>query len=185
MMGLIRIRNFIKNFDEREAYKYIGATLGVIMLLLALILWNYYSGIQRLQMRLKSINRQREETRAILEKNEQVRQQQIHVDEVLERDKNFKIKEYFMAVVQQLGLTQLISKDADITSNELVAGYTEIKLDVSFSNLNMRQLIELLYNIEQNERVYTKDLKITKSLRAPVIDVSLVIATFEATATTG
>ena len=58
----------------------------------------------------------------------------------------------------------------------------EIKLDVSFGDINMKELVELLYKIEQNERVYTKDLKITKNLKKPSIDVSMVIATFEATA---
>ena len=75
----------------------------------------------------------------------------------------------------------MISKEADWSTQELVPGYTEIKLDVGLSGLNMKQLVDLLYKIEQNERVYTKDLKIIKNLKSPTIDVTLVIATFEAT----
>lgn len=184
MMQLARVRNFLKNLEPREVYQYTAILLAVLILLCSGVLWSYYSGIQQLQKRLAGVNRQRTETRALLEKNEYVLQQQARVDEILERDSNFKIKEYFMGVIQKLGLGGLISKDADISSNELVNGYTEIKLDVGLSGMNMKQLIDLLYNIEQNERVYTKDLKITKSLRTPTIDVSLVIATFEATPTT-
>jgi hypothetical protein len=180
MIQLARIRNFLKNLDMPEIYKYTGILLGAVALILGLILWNYYSGVQTLQKRLIAVNKQRTETRQLLEKNEQVLQQQAHVDAVLDRDKNFKIKEYFMAIVQKLGLSSLISKDADISANTLVNDYTEIKLDVGLSGMNMQQLVDLLYNIEQNERVYTKELKITKSLRSATIDVSLVIATFEA-----
>lgn len=184
MMQLARIRNFLKGLDLHEVYKYTGIILAIILLINGGLLWSYYRSVHQLQNKLAALNRQRAESRALLEKNEYVLQQQARVDEILERDKNFKIKEYFIAVVQKLGLAGLISKDADIASNELMNGYTEIKLDVSLTNMNMQQLVDLLYNIEQNERVYTKDLKITKNLRAPTIDVSLVIATFEATPTT-
>lgn len=184
MIQLARIRNFLRNLDIQEVYKYTGIMLAIILLLSGLMLWNYYSGVQSLQKRLASLNRQRAETRKLLEKNEYVLQQQARVDAILNRDKNFKIKEYFMSVVQKLGLTGLMSRDADITSNPLGDDYTEIKLDMSLSGMNMQQLVDLLYTIEQNERIYTKDLKITKSLRTPTIDVSLAIATLEATSTT-
>ncbi len=52
----------------------------------------------------------------------------------------------------------------------------------AFAAMTMQQLVDLLYKIEQNERVYTKDLKITKKSKSPTIDVSLVIATLETTA---
>lgn len=184
MIQLVRVRNFFRSLEPQEVYKYTALILAIILLISGLILWRYYAGVQSLQRKLGLLNKQRLETRSLLEKNDYVLQQQIRVDEILERDKNFKIKEYFISVVQKLGLANLISKDPEITSNELVNGYTEIKLDVSLSSMNMKQLVDLLYNIEQNERVYTKDLKITKSLRTQTIDVSLVIATFEATTTT-
>lgn len=184
MMQLARVRNFLKNLDTQEVYKYTGIMLAVIILFSGIMLWRYFSGIETLQKRLAALNRQRSEARSLLEKNEYVLQQQARVDDILARDKNFKIKEYFISVVQKLGFGNLVSKDADISSNTLGNDYTEIKLDVSLSGMNMQQLVDLLYNIEQNERIYTKDLKITKSLRSPTIDVSLVIATFEATPTT-
>lgn len=183
MIGFEKIRNFIKRLDTKQAYQFIGAILAVVILMMIIMLFGYYRSIQKLQQRLRRVNQQRQITRSILEKNEYVLQQQAKVDEILAQDKNFKIKEYFNGVVQAAGLTGLISKEADWSAQELVPGYTEIKLDVGFSGLNMKQLVDLLYKIEQNERVYTKDLKIIKNLKSPTIDVTLVIATFEATAT--
>jgi hypothetical protein len=184
MLGFEKIKNYIKNLDTRETYRLIGITLGVVILIVTIMLYTYSRGVKRLQETLVKVNKQREEVRKILEKNARVQKQQFKVDDILAQNKNFKIKEYFNSVIQSLNLSNLVSKEPEISSEDLVTGYNAIKLDVSLSGLNMKQLTDLLYKIEQNERVYTKDLKITKNLRAPTIDVSLVIATFEATSTT-
>jgi len=183
MAGLEKITNYLKNLDTKELYRLLGIVFGVITLLIIALIYSYYRSIGQLQQQLATTNKNRDEVRTILEKYDTVLQQQKKVDEILSQDKTFKLKDYFNNVVEALGISRLISKEAELSSADLVPNYAEIKLDVSFSEMNMKQLSDLLYKIEQNERVYTKDLKITKNLKNPTIDVSLVIATFEATQT--
>jgi len=184
MLGFNKIIDFIKSFDEKEQQRFMVITGSVILLFVGIFMYRYYSNISQLQKRLHHVNQQREAARVILEQYDAVLQQQAKVAEILEQDKNFKIKQYLASVLQSLNLASLMSKDPEISSHDLVDGYSEIKLDASFTGMNMKQLINLLMVIEQNERVYIKDLKITKSRNTPTIDVSLVIATFEAAATT-
>lgn len=183
MVFFERVKGFIRSLDTREFYRFIGIIFGIVFLILSLLVYRYYSSVQQLHRKLRRVNEQRQETRSILEKNEEVLLQRSNIEALLEQTKNFKIKEFFSSVLQELQLTALSSKEPDISQKDLIDGYVEIQLEASFSGMNTRQLAELLYKLEQNERVYIKDLKIVKALKAPTIDVSLVIATFEATAT--
>ncbi len=183
MLGLERIINFIKTLDRSNCIRFIGAILGGIFLILTLAFYSYHRNIKFLRQKLLLVNKQREEVRELLGRNQKLLEQQTRVDEILTQNKGFKIKEYFISLVQSLGLAELVSKEPDTAiPQELFSGYAEIKLDVSFAAMTMQQLVDLLYKIEQNERVYTKDLKITKNQKTPTIDVSLVIATLETTA---
>jgi ribosomal protein S17E len=56
-----------------------------------------------------------------------------------------------------------------------------VLLNAKFDTMNMRQLCELLDAVEQNKRIYTKELEIIKSKKVPnTIDVNLTIATLQA-----
>ena len=49
---------------------------------------------------------------------------------------------------------------------------------MSLTGITMQELVDLLYNkIQNNNKIYTKELSITKTSQSPTIDVTLVIAT--------
>lgn len=178
------VKEYIKNLDEKSLYQHlIAACLGVIIVLSALGYWHARSA-SFYRKKLKVINEQRALTRSILEKHTLVKQQQTQVNAILSRDTAFKIKEYFDSIVAQLGLTNYNTKQSEVSDpRDLQNGYAEIKLATAFTDINMKQLCELLYKIEQNERIYTKELVITKALKTPAIDVTLVIATLQPSST--
>ena len=179
------IKDFIRNLDEREFLRYLAVVLGSLVLVLGFLIFFNSSKVNSLQLRLKRINKQREETREILQKHAIVKQQQAEVDAILAKDPTFKIKEYFTGIVAELNLIQNNTKQAEVSEpQDLDNGYSEVKLNAGFTDLNMKQLCELLYKIEQNERIYTKEIVITKSLKTPTIDVTLVVATLQPKAAT-
>lgn len=181
MIGFSRIRDYIKKLDTEQLFKAIGIVFGGVIVVVGVLLYSYYNGNDQLERKLRRLNQQRDQARVILEKYAKVRQQQAKVDEILAKDTNFKIMQYFTTIVQRLQLAQLITREPEISSEELVDGYTEIKLTVTLSGLNMKQVVDLMYALEQNERVYIKEITITKTQKAPIVDFALVIATFEAT----
>ncbi len=182
---LVKFRDFIYAREEKEIYTYIGIIIGIVVLIMGILLYTYTSRASNWQTKIKRINKQREETRTILQKYEMVKQQKTEVDTILAKDSSFKIKEYFTGVITELGLTPYNTKPAEVSEpQDLTSDYAEIKLDAGFTELTTKQLTDLLYKIEQNERVYTKELVITKALKTPTIDVTLVIATLQPKAET-
>lgn len=179
-----QIRDYILDLDESQAYKWIGGVIVAIVICCSIIIYSFYAATENAQKRLKRVNQLREEARVILEKHEMVKKQQQEVDTILMKDPAFKIKEYFTALLKELGLERNMTKSAEVSDpQDLNNGYSEVKLDAALSELNMKQLSNFLYKIEQNERIFTKELTITKALKSPTIDVTLVIATLQPQAT--
>lgn len=180
MSMLIRIKNFFDELEKKEFRRYSMLFFGIIIGSIVLFFYMHNQKINRLQKELKKINRQRVQARGLLEKHTVVQQQKIEVDEILVQDKTFKIKEFFTRTVSEIGLNDKLSKEAEVSEpQDLENGYSEIKLDASFTKMNMKELCDLMYTIEKNRRIYTKELAITKALQSPTIDVTLVIATLQ------
>ncbi len=175
---LDKIRTFIQELDEKEFRTYLIATLSAIFLILILFVAFYLKRVSTLKKQISYVNEKREEVRTILEKNEIVDQQKQKVDALLEENKDFIIRQYFENVLKNLSLTpQLINVsqvDKDTT-------YREVILKATFDDLNMKQVCDLLEEIEKKKSlVYTKELEITRSKRRPrAIDVALTIATLQ------
>ena len=122
---------------------------------------------------------QRKEVADLLGEFESVKKKEKEVSEILDQDRNFKIAQFMLNVMRDVDLAQNNSKEPELVEEELDNEYTEIKLVTSFVNLNMQQLCMLLTKIDQDERIYTKEVIITKVPKKPFIDVTLEIATLK------
>ncbi len=115
-------------------------------------------------------------------KDIQVKKQKAIVDEILNENKSFKLLGYFDEITNKLGIDKNV-KEKSTSENTLeiltAKGYKEVRVNATFTELNTRQLAELLDEFEKNERIYTKNLEITKSSKTPTIDVEIVIATLQ------
>lgn len=149
----------------------------ICTVLCVLIIFYYYSSISSLQKKIKNINASREEVLAILEKHQLIKQQQAIVEEILSKDPNFKIAGTFEKLLQELNLTD--KKVADtINTIDLEENYRRSELTTNFEGMTMQELTMLLEKIEQNPRIATNRLEITKSKKKPKsIDVVLSIST--------
>ena len=179
MKFINKITDFVENLEKRQFLQLVGGIFLALLLVCGLIIYFYYSKTNSLLRDIKNVNSKRTEARELLTRNLAVNQQREKVDEILKKDKNFKIGNYFNTLAEQQRLSTYV-KDKQITTSDIEQGYTEIRLSVSIKNINMKQLVDLLEKIENNERVFTKKLDINKSEKLPVIDVDIVIATLEA-----
>ena len=177
MMFLEPVKTFISKTDSKTFFYYIIGYLAGCALLFTLIIFYYYSSLGTLQKKIKSINASREEVLAILEKYSLVQQQRLMVEETLAKDTDFKIAGYFLKL-----LTKLNIKDKEVaeetTTTDLEENYRKSELNAKFEDMTMKELTELLQEIEQNSRVATNRIDITKSKKKPkTIEVSLTIST--------
>lgn len=103
------------------------------------------------------------------------------MDEIIAQDPNFKIAGYFEDVLNKLGLASKKSSKLEVTTPAQEGRYQETVLNAKLSDMSMKELTELLKEIEQNKRVFAKELEITASKKtANTIDVNITIATLEA-----
>lgn len=174
-----RIVRFMRRLDTREFYQFIGAVLTVTLLLVGFFMYRYYNAAFEEQRRMVSLNKDIQAMQKALEDYSKVRAQKNKVDELIERNRAFRIQPFFMEALQAAGIGQNMSKEPSITRHDLVEGYLEIRLEASLSNLSMQQLVTLLQKLEENERVYVRALRIITT-SSHMLDVVLGIATFEA-----
>lgn len=173
-----RIRTFFETIETKDFYKYITIFLAVITFIASIIVFQYYRKVKYWKGRVKIINELREDdVKVILEKAQQVQQQQAEVDAILAEDEDFKIGGYFKELLSRL---QLVDKEIaeETTQIDREDNYRESELDAKFEDMNMKQLTELLQEIEKNKRIFTKKLEITKSKKSPgTIEAQITIAT--------
>jgi len=186
MAILDKLKSYIQDLDDKTFYQYSAIVLGSIILIVSVIWYASYRKISFLKKRIVTVNKNRQKLQETLYTYEKVKQQQAHVATLLEKDRNFKIVGFMDNLLSQLNLTShKINYHQSEEVKVSLPEYTEIKLVVTLQGLNMKQLVDLLHQIENNERIYIKDLDITKSTSRPAIDVVFTVGTLQARAQEG
>ena len=178
MMLLEPIKDFINKTDSKTFFYYIIGYLAGCTILFVLIVFYYYSAMGALQKKIKSLNTTREEeVLVILEDAALVQQQRLMVEETLAKDTDFKIGGYFKNLLIKLNI-----KDKEVaeetSTSDLEENYRKSELNAKFEDMTMKEFTELLQEIEQNSRIATNRIEITKSKKKPkTIEASLTIST--------
>ncbi len=180
-----KFQHLIDNVDDRTFYLSLTGLLTFIILCVAGIIFYYYSAVGSLYEQIDHINEQRVQAKRILTMYKQVEKHRLEVDTLLTEDTGFKISGYFNAILGQLGLAD--KKGGLSTTSHIDHGkYSEAILKAPLTDINMRQLCELLEKLESNKRIYVKELEIAKSKKKnKVLDVTLTIASLEPTIASG
>jgi hypothetical protein len=175
-----KIQTYINSLEEKRFYQYLIGICVVVLLVIAGIVFQYYRSVSRLKAEITRINEDRNEIRSLLEKAQLDKKEQKEIDAILAKDENFKIAGYFEDLLGKLGLADKQASKAEVSTPAREGKYQESILQAKFSGMTMKDLTELLQEIELNKRVFTKELDITVSPKIPgTIDVTLTIATLE------
>jgi hypothetical protein len=167
----------ITGLDEKSWYQYLAIAAGIFFLLVSIILFFYFRSLSKWEQRIADLNETRQEVKKLLDKAERVQKERQEVTAILDEDPNFKIKEYIDDTLEKIGI--LGNKASGIVvpySRE--DSYEEDIATYQIYGISMKQLTEFLHAIDENKRVFTKELDITKSKQVPrAIDVEVKIAT--------
>ena len=179
-MGILeKTREYVAGLEEKELNRYIAIVIGIILLLMMTLLFYHYRTVSNYRLSIKNINKLREQNvQDILAKAEYLDKQQDEINAILAEDKNFKIIQYFDRVKQKL---QLTNKKVTEQSSQIERAdqYRESILNVTFDDIDMKQVTELLKELEENKRIFIKKLDIAKSKKIPQkLEVSMTIGTF-------
>lgn len=175
-----KLRLALEGLDRKDFYKHLIIVFVLMAALMGFMVYWHVSSMSDLRVRIDSVNETREKTvRSLLKRMAQVQQQRGRVKDILAKEPNFKIAGYFNEVLMQQGLIDFRTEE-NVSEVDMGNDNTEISLRARFSAITMKQLCELLDVIEKKERIYAKNLEITKSVKMPEsIDVNLTVATLQ------
>lgn len=174
------LKAYLETIESTEPKKIFHAIIGIIVgmsLLMLLYGWRYIATTRQLNRAIRVLNDQRDEARALRERMLRVHNQRTAVDQMLAQEPDFKIGGYVALLLEKLKLTDK-KRIEETLQTDVQENYRETEIMLKLSDMNMQQLVELLYAIEQKHRIYIKRLEIERSKKQPSsIDVQLAIAT--------
>ena len=173
------IRDFIKDLEEADYYKYFGAFMGLFFVAFGILAYIHYSKVTRYRTGLKKVAILRTRAKKILSDYKQVAAQKGKVEEILAENKDFRIGEAYQSIVQKVGLTSRTQEFSAPTRGDIVSGKTEVFISSLFSAITMKQLTDLLSAVAGIPQLYVKDLVIKKTPNTQAVDVDITIATLE------
>ncbi len=185
MTTLEKIRIWLADFDPMKQIRYFAIGAGTLAIInIALMVYGHHASGKVIK-EIANINKLRRQAQQILQKNVVVEQKKQEVESILTKDPSFKIKEFFDQTLEDTGLSSKSTKEPEIgAARNLNNGYSEIKLEASFSEITMQDITELILALEKNPRIFTKDLSMSRNKNNPkALDVTITIATLQPTAT--
>lgn len=171
---------FIKQADDREFYTYLGIFAGVIALLFGLLIYYHWRQVSWYHVQVTKLNRERNKTKDILRNTQLVKAQQQQVEEILTKDKDFRIGQAYKSIVQQSRLGSREVNRSTPRTGETVSDMTEVQISSTLKGLSMKEVTDFLLAIAKVPQLYTKDITIKKTPGRSSIDVDITVATLEA-----
>jgi len=179
MEYFVKLKAKLETIDEKQFYTYIFGTLGILLLFILLVMFYYFRSVSSVKRQLRDLNTIRStQVKQILTIADRIQKQKEKLDTMLAEDPEFKLAEYLETVLSSVNLSERKDISQQPRAIDIDDKYTENILEFTLNDINMKQLVEFLVAIENNRRVYTKKLEITKSKTTPnSLEVHITIAT--------
>jgi len=177
MIYLESVKDYIQGCSYKEIVRIQLAYIFLYILLMGFLIFRHFSALQDAQQKMKILNKARNEIQFILTEFEYIKNKTEQVDLLLTKDKNFYIQKYYQETMQDLDIIK--QSASGLASNIWPNGYTEESLQINLSEITMKQLSDFLQAIQENQRVFVKNLEIVKSSVEKKINANLAIATLK------
>lgn len=174
MIHIDFLRDFIRELDKKEFRLYAGLYIAISAFLIIGIVVRHIYLVREAKAKVVQLNDTRKKVQKIITDFGLVTQQRTKVDILLAKDKNFHIQKFYQDVAQRLAIP--IDAKEKLSSQKLDNGYIEESLTISLLKITTKQLCDLLKDIEGEERIYIKNIEISKNL-VKKINVTMDIAT--------
>lgn len=179
MNVLDSIRDTIKYSESKELTKYMGIFVAVFCLIFGVLMYLSYRQVSKYNSQLKQLGSWRKQTQQILRDAKIVRAQQQEVEEILSKDKDFRIGEAYQSVVRRANLSEKLVDTSLPTTGETISGKTEVQVTSHLKGLSMKEVTDFLVGIAQVPQMYTKEVTIKKTPGRPTVDINIAVATLE------
>lgn len=172
------LKDKLSKLDEKQFYTYTATALGILFVIIIFVIIYYFRSANYYKRQLKELNTLRtSQVKQLLTTAERIKRQKEKLDALLKEDPDFILTQYLENTLTKLRLNEHkdISQPKNINIDEK---YTENTVEFTLNDINMKQLVEFLEEIESNKRVYIKKLEIAKSKTTPnTLETHITIAT--------
>lgn len=178
MLFLDSIKDFIRNLNRQEMIRYATLYITFCFICMIGILIYHVTHNQNLAAKIKQLNKSRTTVQQIFTEFQSVQDQKNKIDDILKKNKNFKIQKFFQDIVSQQGLSAQVT--FRFSQEKLPNGYIQESLSVNCTSISTKQLCELIVAIEKQPLVYITFVDITHVIHTKKINVTMMIATLRA-----
>lgn len=181
MAILSDLSQYIKQLNTKQLQYYIAGYLALVLLILGLIGFVYYSRVKNYTKKLEIINQKSLEAKDLINRSKKVLGEQAAINKILDEDKTFRIVPTYQNVLSGLNLSSHSNPDLQSTVNKNISlkDKTERVLKAQLTNINTKNLLDLLSKIATIKQLYPKELVIKKAEKNRNLDIEITIATLE------
>lgn len=173
------LRDTVKYAEPKELAKYLGIFAGIVCLSFGLFIYLHYRRVTSYTAQLVQLDSWRKQTQQILRDAKLVKAQQQEVEEILSKNKDFRIGEAYQSAVSKVGLSGKLVDKSEPTTGESISGNTEVQITSHLKGLSMKEVTDFLVGIAQIPQMYTKEVTIKKAPGRPSVDIDITVATLE------
>ncbi len=173
------LRDVVKYSEPKELAKYLGIFAGVFCLVFGLLIFMHYRRVNWYTGQLKQLDAMRKQTSQILRDAKLVKAQQQQVEEILSKDKDFRIGEAYQSVVRNVGMAPKLVDTSSPTTGESISGKTEVQITSHLKGLTMKEVTDFLVGIAEIPQLYTKEVTIKRTPGRQTVDIDITVATLE------
>jgi len=179
MSVLDSLRDSIKYSEPKELLKYLGIGGGAFLVFFAVLIGFHYRRVAWHTGQIAQLETWRKQTQTIVRNAKIAKAQQQEVEEILAKDKDFRIGESYQSIIRSSGLSQRLVDKSEPTTGESISGRTEVQITSKLKGLSMKDVTDLLVQIAQVPQLYTKEVTIKKSPGNQTVDIDIIVATLE------
>lgn len=177
MISLDFIKDYIQGLNRKEVLRIFGIYFLGFTILVGLLLYRHFNLIADMKQKMKALNKARQDVQVILTEYGHIKSKQHDVDQLLAKDKGFYIQKYYQDTVANAHIANQTA--SNLNSQTWPNGYIEESLQINLLQITMQQMCEFLQALQSNQRVFVKNLDITKANTDKKINVNMTIATLK------
>jgi hypothetical protein len=165
----------IQKLSRKDLERYIIGTVSTTAIILFAIIYYTYTTSSELVIRIDGVKNLGQKSAVLMQKYEKIQEEEIRLENLLEKYKDFNIKIYFEQFCKEQGLMPDPNWD---TSVEVVKEkFEEVTLAAAFKGQTTQKLVKILEALEKNEIIYIKMLDIKTEKNSKTISFDITLAT--------
>ncbi len=163
------------NYFKKAILIYITVIMITLTIIQLLFLWNKST----IKNNVKILSEKKTNILKLIDKKNTILQKKESIDEILKNKESFRLKDYLYSLLQKNNFFKyLVSNNESISEQKIKRDYMELTMNIELTNISTSEAIEILALIENDIRVYLKNI-IIKNLNNQKLYLIISVSTLQ------